>query len=227
MIPGRFCSALGGRGARGDGVGAELAGDRGGGLFSAAGRDAAGGGGAGSQVTGVKKPDWGHRASPAEDLGFSQVSAPVARPPCLMGVANLYSMSHGKWIHLFCLNSFTQVSTMGRPEGFGVEGGEVGLGQELADDLGGSCRCRRGRTDEGGRTSPSPGTPLRMLTPCPGPGRRCCPRRRRSWSAQMVWMRRDLEFAGDTRAAGSQGPRAGDGDDALPRCRWRGARSER
>ena len=45
------------------------------------------------------------------------MARPTTRPPSLIGVANLYSMSQGKWIHLVCLNSLTKVSTIGRPAG--------------------------------------------------------------------------------------------------------------
>ena len=40
---------------------------------------------------------------------------------------------HGNKIHVSWLTSVTKVSTIGRPAGFGVDGGEVGPWQQLAD----------------------------------------------------------------------------------------------
>src|SRR5687768_5534907 len=53
----------------------------------------------------------------------------ATRPPSLIGVAKLYSMSQGKWIHLFCLNSLTKVSTMGRPAGLAYRLAKYALGR--------------------------------------------------------------------------------------------------
>ena len=58
------------------------------------------------------------RESPGLSGTSPQPGPSATRPPSLIGVANLYSMSQGKKIHFVCLNSFTQKSTTGRPAGF-------------------------------------------------------------------------------------------------------------